>query len=77
MPSVKTSLSEPMQFQITQIDFDFVDADGPLPIDIQNEIIDDVIGMIWDATDEEDLVEEITAATGWCVNSIDYNHILN
>ena len=77
MLSVKTSLSEPMQFQITQIDFDFVDDEGPLPIDIQNEIIDDVIGMIWDATDEEDLVEEITAATGWCIKSIDYNHILN
>ena len=26
--------------------------------------------------DEEDLVDEITSATGYCVNSIDYRHVL-
>ena len=65
-----------MQFQITQIDFDFIDADGTLPIDIQDEIIDDTIGTIWEADDGDDLIEEITSATGWCIKSIDYRHIL-
>ena len=31
----------------------------------------------WEADDEEDLVEEITCATGWCIKSIDYRHILS
>jgi hypothetical protein len=33
--------------------------------------------MIWIADDEEDLVEEITNATGWCIKSIDYRIILS
>ena len=65
-----------MQFQITQIDFDFIDADGTLPIDIQDEIIDEYIGTFWDADDEDDLIEEISCASGWCIKSIDYRHVL-
>jgi hypothetical protein len=37
----------------------------------------EVIGTIWDADDEDDLVEEVTTATGWCIKSIDYRHVLN
>ena len=65
-----------MQFQITQIDFDFIDADGTLPIDIQDEIIGEYIGTFWDADDEDDLIEEISCASGWCIKSIDYRHVL-
>ena len=28
---------------------------------------------VWDADDEDDLIEEITAASGWCIKSIDYD----
>ena len=31
---------------------------------------------VWEADSEEDLIEEITAASGWCVKSIDYEHQL-
>ena len=64
-----------MQFQITQIDFDFDDSfeDGIYA----QEIIDEVIATTWEADDEDDLIEEITCATGWCINSIDYRHVLN
>ena len=65
-----------MQFQVTNIEFDFVDDEGELPIDIQNEILDDVYNIIWESDDEEDLVEEITCSTGFCVKSIDYKHVL-
>ena len=27
--------------------------------------------------DEDDLVEEITCAYGWCIKSLDYRHILS
>jgi len=31
---------------------------------------------VWEADSEEDLIEEITAASGWCIKSIDYEHQL-
>ena len=70
----KLSIYKPMQFQGTQIDFDFDDA---MTVDDKQEVFDEVVGNIWEAIDEEDLVDEITTATGWCINSIDYRHILN
>ena len=67
-----------MKFQVTEIEFDFtddLDAEA-LDVESQDEIYDEVMGQIWEADDEEDLVEEITAATGWCIKSIDYRIIL-
>ena len=43
----------------------------------EKELYDEIIGSFWEAVDGDDLVEEITAATGWCIKSIDYRHILN
>ena len=67
-----------MQFQVTEIEFDFTDDldDEALDVESQDEIYDEVIGQIWEADDEDDLVEEITCATGWCIKSIDYRIIL-
>ena len=63
-----------MIFQVIDIEFDF-DGENLHPEEMQ-DIIDDTVGQIWEADDEEDLVEEITAAIGWCIKSIDYHHIL-
>jgi hypothetical protein len=60
-----------MLFQVTEIEFDFTVDDDLHPEEMQ-DIYDDTVGQIWEADDEEDLVEEITAATGWCIKSIDY-----
>ena len=65
-----------MQFQITDIEFAFDDGIGVFPIENQQETIDEVLATTWEASDEDDLIEEITAATGWCINSIDYGIIL-
>ena len=65
-----------MMYQVTKVEFDFVDDEGELPIDIQNEILDDVYNIVWDADDDEDLVEELTSATGFCIKSIDFKHVL-
>ena len=65
-----------MQFQVTQIEFDFTDyEEGDVPLDCQQQTIEDCLGR-WDADDEDDLIEEITSAAGWCIKSIDYRHIL-
>lgn len=66
-----------MLFQITEIEFDFEDSEGILPEEFQTPIIEDVIGEIWEADDEDDLVEEITCATGWCIKSLDYRIVLS
>lgn len=68
-----------MQFQVTEIEFDFTDDldDEALDVESQDEIYDEVLGQIWEADDEEDLVEEITCAYGWCIKSIDYRNILS
>ena len=42
-----------------------------IPIDDQQLIINDNLG-VWEADDEDDLVEEITANAGWCILSLDY-----
>ena len=68
-----------MQFQVTQIEFDFSDdiSDDPLTDDYKQEIVDETMSTMWEASDEDDLIEEITSASGWCIKSIDYRHILN
>ena len=64
-----------MQFQITDIEFDFTDDFSHVE-NIDQDVIDEVKATIWEADDEDDLIEEITCASGWCIKSIDYNHIL-
>jgi len=66
-----------MQFQVTDIRFDFITDDDELSPEEQLEIIEETCDTVWEADDEDDLIEEITAATGWCIKSIDYRHILN
>ena len=65
-----------MQFQVTRIEFDFA-GDNLFTENDRLDLIDETIGHIWEVDDEDDLIEEITSATGWCINSIDYRHILN
>ena len=63
-----------MNYRITQIEFDFDDGfeDGIYA----QEIIDEVLATTWEASDSEDLVDEIVSATGFGVNSIDYCYVL-
>ena len=65
-----------MQFQVTNIEFDFEDAFGTISSQLQEEIVNETLGQIWEACDEDDLIEEITSATGWCIKFIDYREVL-
>ena len=64
-----------MQFLVTDIKFDF-NTDMPdyysVNEDDQDLIVRDNLG-VWEADDEDDLIEEITSASGWCIKSIDYD----
>ena len=65
-----------MKFNVTEVEFDFDDWydrnwDSKLTFDEEREIHDLTLG-VWEADDEDDLIEEITTASGWCIKSIDY-----
>ena len=63
-----------MKFNVTEVEFDFNDSlseEYQLTFDEEIELRDLTLG-VWDADDEDDLIEEITAASGWCIKSIDY-----
>ena len=63
-----------MKFYVSDIEFDF-NSDLPdyysVSYDDQQLIINDNLG-VWEADDEDDLVEEITANAGWCIKSLNY-----
>ncbi len=64
-----------MKYNVTDIEFDFDDdyANGfKLTFDEERELHDLALG-VWDADDEDDLIEEVTTACGWCIKSIDYD----
>ena len=62
-----------MKFLVSEVKFDFDegDIDDPITFEEQVQITHDNLG-VWEADDEDDLVEEITTASGWCIKSIDY-----
>ena len=83
MPGTTSTFKKTMQFQVTQIEFDFTDdiGDGDtmndfLTDEYKQSVVDETIEGIWEADDEDDLIDEISCASGWCIKSIDYRHIL-
>ena len=54
-----------------QDDYDFSKDDRLNLDELQIELEDQTVG-VWEADDEDDLIEEITSASGWCIKSIDY-----
>ena len=66
-----------MKYNVREVEFDFDDWyqrnwDNQLTFDEEIAVRDLALG-VWDADDEDDLIEEITAASGWCIKSIDYD----
>ena len=64
-----------MKFNVREVEFDFDDdyaEESKLTFDEEIEIRDLALG-VWDADNEDDLIEEVTTACGWCIKSIDYN----
>ena len=64
-----------MKFNVTDIEFDFDDdyaEESKLTFDEEIEIRDLALG-VWDANDEDDLIEEVTTACGWCIKNIYYD----
>ena len=60
-----------MKYLVNAIEFDFSDSQGELDEWEQEQIVKNNIG-VWEADDEDDLIDEITSGTGWCIKSIDF-----
>ena len=63
-----------MKYNVTEVEFDFDDdyaEESILTFDEEIEIRDLALG-VWEANDEDDLIEEVTTASGWCIKSSDY-----
>jgi len=65
-----------MKYNVTEVEFDFDEWhernwDNKLTFDEEIAVRDLALG-VWEADDEDDLIEEVTAASGWCIKSIDY-----
>ena len=60
-----------MRFNVTEIEFDFSDSMGTIP-EYEARAITSMAKGIWDTLDEDDLIEQITELSGWCIKSIDY-----
>ena len=61
-----------MNYNVTDIVFDFDDdyANGfDLTFDEEIAIRDSALG-VWEADNEDDMIDEITAATGYLINNI-------
>jgi len=77
--------------QITEIDFDLtLDEEDAWELDdpelLQKQLQEGYTGQIFevevedDADDDEvveELLEEVSAASGWCINSIDFRYVLS
>ena len=73
-----------MNYNVTDIEFDFDDDEANTVCNsdldtffiasnfVRREVVEENLG-VWEADSEDDLIEEITAAAGWCIKSIDYD----
>ena len=65
-----------MKFNVTEIEFETdlgtgIKEEYAISFEEEMELRDLALG-VWEADDEDDLIEEITTASGWCIKSIDY-----
>ena len=60
-----------MKFNVTEVEFDFTDSQGTISFEDEIEARDLTLG-VWEADDEDDMIDEITTATGYLIKNIYY-----
>ena len=69
-----------MLFQVMSIKFDFtgcLETQGSyeLPKEQQQEVIDSVLGEVFEVDAEEELTDVIARQTGWSIETINYRRV--
>jgi hypothetical protein len=59
-------------FNVTKVEFDFTSDSGEASPEQQEETINDTLLSVWWADEEDELVDNISDHTGWCVSTIEY-----
>ena len=67
-----------MKYLVTDIEFDLNDDydmsendTSKFKNELQLDLQEKTFG-VWEADNEDDLIEEITTASGWCIKNIDF-----
>ena len=69
-----------MKYNVKEIEFDFDDdydmsEEDKVKFNHQLELeLHDMALGVWEADNEDDLIDEITTATGWCI-TVSYTHL--
>ena len=61
-----------MFYKINSVEFDFEDAFGEWTQHHFDNVSAFTLETMWEADDGDDLIEQITNCTGWCIKSIAY-----
>ena len=65
-----------MHYIVEDIEFDFEDSQGTIDKEEQQFITENAIGLWFVDSEcgdpEDELIDKITEATGWCIKSIKY-----
>jgi hypothetical protein len=68
-----------MLYKVTEITFDLSTGDDSIPDEdmmiVQQELQEQYVNSVWNVVDEDDLVDEVTEDSGWCILSIDYKPV--
>ena len=66
-----------MKFQITEIEFDLKeDCDEYIDTEmLQGQLQKAYTKTSWDADDNDDLLDQISNKSGWCIKTIQYEEI--
>ena len=66
-----------MKFKVTDIEFDLTDAEdcGEDAEMLQGQLQKAYTKTSWDADDYDDMLDQISNKSGWCINSIQYEEI--
>lgn len=55
------------RYRVIKVDFDFETEDGVIDEESQERIKEFTLSKTWEASSHDDLAEEISNKTGWCV----------
>lgn len=66
-----------MKYKVSRIEVDFTgdSEDKTEALHNQPAVYDAIYSKEWEADDEDDLVNQISNETGWCIRDIDYSKV--
>ena len=64
-----------MKVKVLNVVIDFSDSDGDVSKEDQDEIKNSIIDKVFEVDEEDDIADEISNITGWCVSSVSFETV--